>query len=338
MLATSKVLHKLGVPFTYIENCRLNEPVFEEGLDIFLRAANVVKRLYNARIGLVGNRIDFFWSTIIDESDLLRRFGIEILPLNLISIVKRVKKIVREERERIESELNELSQKVDISSLTEEGRYNIIVLKDVFIHIAKENNLRAIATESFMSIIHELDACIAYSQAAASDLGIPNITESDIHGAISAIIAEAAALNSEPSFLADVTIRHPENENRILLWHDSFPLSLKHPDSSAHLGSHWILPNFAPGMYHWRLKDGDITIVRFNGEGGQYKLLAEECHTIEGPYTQNTYVWVEVEDWKRFERKLIEGPYIHHTACIYGRYRNVLKEACKYVDGLIFDE
>ncbi len=91
-------------------------------------------------------------------------------------------------------------------------------------------------------------------------------------------------------------------------------------------------------MCHWRLKDGDITIVRFDGERGQYKLLAEESVTIPGPFTQNTYVWVELEDWKGFERKLIEGPYIHHTACVYGKYKDVLREACKYIDHLSFDE
>jgi L-fucose isomerase-like protein len=337
MFATSKVLNKLGVPFTYIENCRVEDQELEDGLDTFLRAANVVKSLKNPRIGLVGNRIDFFWSTIIDESDLLQKFGVEILPFDLVNIINQTKAVVREERPRIQQELEELSKKLDITRLTDEGRYHIIALKDVFLRLAKENNLRAIATESFMSLIEELDACIAYSQAACSDAGIPNICESDVHGAISSIIAEAAALNTEPSFLADVTVRHPENDNGFLLWHDSFPFTLKHPDSPAHLGSHWILEGFNPGMCHWRLKDGDITIIRFDGERGQYKLLAEESTTIPGPFTQNTYVWVEVPNWKSFERKLIEGPYIHHTACIYGRYKDVLQEACKYIEHLSFD-
>jgi hypothetical protein len=92
-----------------------------------------------------------------------------------------------------------------------------------------------------------------------------------------------------------------------------------------------------PGMCHWKLKDGDITIVRFDGEADGYKLLAEKSKTIPGPFTQNTYVWVELEDWKKFERKVIEGPYIHHTACIYGEYTESLKEACKYIDWLEFD-
>ena len=29
---------------------------------------------------------------------------------------------------------------------------------------------------------------------------------------------------------------------------------------------------------------------------------------IDGPYTKGTYLWVEVENWKRLEAKLVEAP------------------------------
>lgn len=78
LFASSKVLYKLGVPFSYIENCRVDDKAFQTGLDRFLRAADIVRRLKRARIGVVGNRIDFFGSTIIGGNDLLERFGIEL--------------------------------------------------------------------------------------------------------------------------------------------------------------------------------------------------------------------------------------------------------------------
>ncbi len=60
-------------------------------------------------------------------------------------------------------------------------------------------------------------------------------------------------------------------------------------------------------------------------------------HTIDGPHTQNSYVWMKVDDWPRWERQLIDGPYIHHTGAAYGRYVPVLMEACKYIPGLAPD-
>lgn len=60
MFATSKVLRKLGVTFTYIENCSPEDKAFREGFDTFIRAANVVKKMKRMRIGQIGQRIDFF--------------------------------------------------------------------------------------------------------------------------------------------------------------------------------------------------------------------------------------------------------------------------------------
>jgi hypothetical protein len=46
---------------------------------------------------------------------------------------------------------------------------------------------------------------------------------------------------------------------------------------------------------------------------------------------------MEVDNWDKWERKMIEGPYIHHVSGIYGKYANILQEACKYIPGLTAD-
>ena len=43
---------------------------------------------------------------------------------------------------------------------------------------------------------------------------------------------------------------------------------------------------------------------------------------------------MHVDDWPRWERTLIEGPYIHHCAMGYGRHADALLQACKFVPGL----
>ena len=58
---------------------------------------------------------------------------------------------------------------------------------------------------------------------------------------------------------------------------------------------------------------------------------------MDGPKTKGTYVWLEVKDWPKWERKLVEGPYIHHCAGIYGNYTEVLAESCKYIPGLCLE-
>ena len=47
-------------------------------------------------------------------------------------------------------------------------------------------------------------------------------------------------------------------------------------------------------------------------------------------------MWAKFKDLPKVERKLIEGPYIHHMTEMPGDYVGVLKEFAKYED-LIFD-
>jgi L-fucose isomerase-like protein len=338
MFASTKVLNTLQVPFTYIENCHIDDQAFENGLDMFRRAANVVRKLQRARIGFIGNRIDFFWSTIVNENELLQKFGIEVLPFDLVRIIRLTRERAMKDRNTYLDEILRIGTAIDLTSMDPEAVLNNLALRDVLLGLATEHGLSAIAVESFMSITEELKAMISFAQAQVTEAGIPCITESDIHGAISSIIAEAAALNRSPSFFADLTIRHPENDNGLLLWHDAFPYCLKAPDSPASIGTHWILPDIDAGTCHWRLKDGEVTIVRFDASSGAYSLVAQKASSIAGPYTQNTYLWVEMANWKSFERKMIEGPYIHHVACVYGDHVAALKEACKYINNLRFDE
>ena len=40
---------------------------------------------------------------------------------------------------------------------------------------------------------------------------------------------------------------------------------------------------------------------------------------------------------KRWEEKLMFGPYIHHVGGVYGNYKKVLREAARYL-GMKFDD
>jgi L-fucose isomerase-like protein len=184
-----------------------------------------------------------------------------------------------------------------------------------------------------MSVINAMEAyCIlAESQVAESyAYGF----ESDVHGVISDILLRRASTGVDPVYLAEFAIRHPEKDNGILLWHAGAPLSMCHPDERVEIGYHWILPSALSGMLHFRLKDGPITVARFDGDLGTYKLAVGEGQSVEGPRTLNNYVWMEVDDWARWERALIDGPFVHHVAMAYGHYADVLVHACRYIPGL----
>jgi len=336
MLATSKVLYKLKVPFTYIENCRIDDIQFKNGIDLFIGSASVVKAMNNMKIGQIGVRIDFFWSTIINESELLDKFGIQIIPIDMVEFINKIKNRSKKDRTKYEKELLEIKKWLTIEGLSsDEPLFNSLAYRDELIQLAVEKDLDAISIQSFSSIQNELGGATNMAESLANDKGIPIIDESDIHGAISSILIEAAGSTNELSFMPDITIRHPENDNAVLLWHATAPLSLRDKNSKIKLAPPWILKGLPASSLHFKLKDGPLTICRFDGDDGKYVLGIGEGHTVSGPYTQEFYTWMEVNNWEKWEKKLIEGPFIHHCSAIYDRRADILEEACKYIPEII---
>lgn len=92
LFATGKVLRRFQVPFTYLTNCRLNDPVFERGIRDFLAVCNVVKTFRNMRILQISTRPYEFWSTMCNEGELLEKFNIQLTPIPMPELTDEMKK------------------------------------------------------------------------------------------------------------------------------------------------------------------------------------------------------------------------------------------------------
>ena len=333
MFATSKVLHKLGMPFSYIENCRIDEPPLERGVRNFMRAAHAAQALRRgSRIGMIGQRIDFFWSTIVNESELLERFRVEVLPIDMVLFIRAVRQRARDGATAYANEVAGLRETMEIEGLEDEQLIHILAVRDQALRIAADQGLDAIAIQDFDSLVEEFGAYCFLANSMISEK-LPLAMESDIHGAISTLLLSRAA-GGAPAFLADMTVRHPEDDNGVLLWHCGAPHSMCKPGSKPRLGRHWILPSPVSGMTHFPLRDGPITVTRFDGDRGEYKLAVGQGESMDGPYTQNNYAWMKVDNWPHWERTLMQGPWIHHTAMAYDHCGTVLEEMCRFVPGL----
>lgn len=327
LFASSKALQRSGIPFTYIVNSKLDSDTFVNGFTKFMRVASVVKAFKKLRIAQVSLRPKPFMSVMYNEDELLTRFGIDVVPVSSAFITKMVDEY--QKSDRVNEVISEFNKRIDCSGTTEEQQKKIAALKLALLDITKQHDCNAIALEcwSLFAMHMQFMPCLAAGEL--SDMGIPVACETDVLGAVTSSILSAAAFGKESIFFADLTMRHPENKNAELLWHcGPFPYSLKDPESTARLIN---------SVENWRLKKGDITIARFDGVQGKYSLFSGEGKAVDGPETTGTYVWFEVDNWDRWEEKLINGPYIHHVACMYGNYSDILNEACKYIPGLNAD-
>jgi len=339
LFATSKVLRRFGVPFTYIVNSHVDDPVFERGFTNFVAAASAASAFRKMRIGQVAPRPRAFWTMMINEGELLERFGLEVVPLTLSEIVARIKEKLSNNKKAVQRGIRAIKGAIDATGCSQESLEAMVGLKMVLQEWAEEEGLNAVALQCWTAMQDELGIVPCFINGLLTAEGLPVTCETDVHGAATAILLQAAALNETPIFFADLTIRHPENDNAELLWHcGNFPLSLKHDKSpTCACGTHFVMPGERPGTGEFQIKDGPVTVARMDGDHGEYSLLMGQAKAVSGPMTRGTYTWVEVGDWPLWEEHIIRGPYVHHVAGVHGHRAAALYEACRYIPGLQAD-
>ena len=414
LFATGKVLRRFQIPFTYLTNCRLNDPVFERGVKDFLAVCNVVKTFKNIRILQISTRPFDFWTTMCNEGELLEKFNIQLAPVPMTELTEEVK-TVREDKEKMEQMIAYIKDTMVIK-IKEEEVEMVAALALAMKSLVEKYGCQAAAIQCWNALQTEIGIMPCAANAILNEQGIPVVCETDIHGAVTALLAEAAGMDEKRGFFADWTIRHPDIENGELLQHCgpwpmsvaqekpelTYPLAFEHPGSLTAEAKHgevtlcrfdgvcetdihgavtallaeaagmdekrgffadWTIrhpdiengellqhcgpwpmsvaqekPELTyplafehPGSLTAEAKHGEVTLCRFDGDNGEYSLLLGNAKGVDGPKGMGTYLWVEVENIKRLEAKIVEGPYIHHCVGIHKNVVPVLYEACKYI-------
>lgn len=326
LFATGKVLRRFRVPFTYLTNCRLCDPVFERGVRDFLAVCNVVKTFKNIRILQISTRPFDFWTTMCNEGELLEKFNIQLSPIPMTELIEEIK-AVKEEKTKLNEMLDVIHETMEVQ-IKENEVENVAALAAAMKNLVEKYGCQAAAIQCWNALQTEIGIMPCAANAILNEEGIPVVCETDIHGAVTALLVEAAGMGEVRSFFADWTIRHPDLDNGELLQHcGPWPVSvaaekpkLTYPLAFDH-----------PGSLTAEAKHGDVTLCRFDGDNGGYSLLLGRAKGVDGPKGMGTYLWVEVENIKRLEAKIVEGPYIHHCVGIHKDVVPVLYEACKYI-------
>lgn len=102
LFAIGKVLRHFNVPFTYIRNSDIDDSSFSRGVIDFIRVCNVVKTFKHTRLLQVGPRPFDFWSVIVNEGELLEKFGIQLSPIPLGELTSHMNNLIEEKDSRIE--------------------------------------------------------------------------------------------------------------------------------------------------------------------------------------------------------------------------------------------
>lgn len=326
LFATGKVLRRFRIPFTYLTNCRLNDQVFERGIRDFLAVCNVVRTFKNIRILQISTRPFDFWTTMCNEGELLEKFNIQLSPVPMTELTEAIR-AAENDKEAMDQMLDYIRSTMTIrikEDEVEKGAALAIAMKE----LVDKYGCQAAAIQCWNALQTEIGIMPCAANAILNEQGIPVVCETDIHGAVTALLVEAAGMGEMRSFFADWTIRHPDIENGELLQHcGPWPVSVakEKPELT------YPLAFDHPGSLTAEAKHGEVTLCRFDGDNGGYSMLLGTAKGVEGPKCMGTYLWIEVENIKRLEAKIVEGPYIHHCVGIHKNVVPVLYEACKYI-------
>lgn len=329
LFGVSRQLQRFHIAFSYIQTCSVEDEIFARGFAKFVSVSCMVKNFTGMRIAQVGMRPKPFCSVIFNEGELMEKFGLQVIPVNLAVILDKYNKILAQNDDELEKGAQLLLSRYEMDDLTPPLLKKVYAFVLLYQWVFKTYNVQAMSAECWTAMQSLVGAmpCTAYSVLA--DMGYIISCESDMHGAITMALLSCAALGRKIPFFGEFTVRHPEDSNAELLWHcGPFAYSLRKEGS----------PCKNVNMREWfQVKDGQYTVARLDQDNGDYSMLAGTCRSTQGPYTFGTYLWAEFDDLPAWERKLIEGPYIHHMAEIEGDWVEELREFCKYVPGLVLD-
>lgn len=329
LFGISRQLMRMNVPFTYIENCPVSAKRLQNGIDSFARVACAVRNFIGMRIGEIGLRPRPFCSVICNEGQLMEEFDIHMVPINLAVIQDKYNTILAENAAELKAgaqRIRSMYELDEVSDALAEKQYAFYIL---FKNLFAEFDLDAVSAEcwSALQLLVGAMPCTVYGMLA--DEGYIISCEKDTHAAMTQVLLKSLALGAKPPLFGEFTIRHPEKENVELLWHcGQFAYSARKKDSFCKCFN--MRENFEAAKGHY-------TVARIDQDHGNYSVIAGECDSADGPYTNGTYLWAHFDDLDAWERKLIEGPYIHHVSEIAGGYTDGIREFCKYVPQIRFE-
>ncbi|MFR8331685.1 MAG: hypothetical protein ACLU9S_04385 [Oscillospiraceae bacterium] len=213
-------------------------------------------------------------SVICNENELIERFGIQCCPVTLDDLVTEMERVMAAREPAFRETCGY------IRSITAAG-------SEEDIHRGGGTQAGHAVTGGGPRLPRRGDSMLGFSaasdgrhalpvQRAAVGRGLPVVCETDIHGAITAVMTQALTFNTEPQFFADLTVRHPEDDNaELLLALRQLPRSLAGDQASAVAGlNRYNADRY--GVAQWELKSGELTIARFDGDHGDYRLPHRE--------------------------------------------------------------
>jgi L-fucose isomerase-like protein len=340
-LSMASGLYRRGLSFRYAGLFFPDEVEFLSEVEDFVRAVAVVKGLKGARIGQVGVRPGPFETVAYDEVAMIRKFGQNVIPVNLSDIVDKATSLADDDAE-VQAVVEDFHASFAEITVSDAYLLNASKLEVALTQFWQSNKLSAMSMQCWSSIQRLLGVSVCTTYGRLTGKGMLTACEADMLGALSMLVCHQAALGETVPHFIDWTIRHRENPNQLLAWHcGNAPTCLACDPGQTALRSRGDMTGELPvsetdaqaGLSQFQLKPGVVTFCRLAEYENVWKMLITTGEIKPSEETlAGTWSWVEVKDHDRLYRTLVEEGFIHHASMIHGDYTQALLQACKFLD------
>ena len=152
IFGVSRQLQRFHIPFSYIETCAIQSDTFAKGFKRFLSVSCMVKNFRGMRIAQVGTRPKPFCSVIYNEGELMEKFGLQIVPVNLAVVIDQFQKILAQRDQELQAGAQWLLSRYEMDDITPPLLKKVYAFVLLYQWLFETYNVQAVSAECWTAM------------------------------------------------------------------------------------------------------------------------------------------------------------------------------------------
>ena len=322
-------MERWGMRFAYLFNGP-DQPMDVAGILKFGRAAQTMKSLRTARVGILGFNDMGLYTTGFNVTSLRRQTGVEVESFDMLQLERQMEalpnEVVAAEVARITADWQYPLGKPKGAAIERAIRMYLATVE-----ICKQKNFSAVSYKCVEGIPAFMNAVHSVPSALVATAGYPYVDEDDVGNLVAELMLKRLSGNQPVTFLEHYE-HHPD---WILLGVDGFaPMQLLAGKPMVKPIQTVLLDGL---VFCGPLKTGRLTLACLSEDNQGYRM-----HIVTGEGSAPPQ-WVEMgvplPSWPSLKfkpdgsvRSILDHVQSQHFAAVYGDYAGELVELCKLLD------
>ena len=323
------ILTDIEVEHQYFYGKLENETVIHQAV-VYATACAMRKRLKGARIGVVGRRTEGMTPTAVDEVEMLRLFGVQLVHFDFDELLAMANKVPDQAAEKAWQDIS-----AKASEVTSNPRHGLATMKNYLAtrQLIEERHFQAVTIGSYP----RCQGTMCLPIALLNDEGLPAGCEGDINSTLSMLLL--SYLSNAPIHFGEMLELNPA-DNTIVTSH----CGAGAPSLADSVGFTLCPVRLANDgvCIRYPARTGPVTYVNLVGRKGNYRLCAFEGDAVTTGmvFEGNPLKFKLKTDIGTIFQQTAEKGFGHHWMTAYGHFGEVLQSFCKLmgISGLFPDQ